>query len=75
MLAGAIAKPVPAPVPGIESSPPVLALAPPPPPAPPDSPLSATVEAFKPPQGEPISRAHLRVVEPRHKGARFGGTL
>lgn len=77
VLAGAMEKsasPEPAPAPSVESVPPVLALAPPVP-SPPESPLSSTAEAFKPRQGEPISRAHLRVVQPRHKSVRFGGTL
>jgi hypothetical protein len=46
------------------TSPPALAA--------PESPIS-NVEAFKPRQDEPVSRAHLRVVEARDKGARFGG--
>ena len=80
MVAGITATRTPAavtPLPRIESAPPVLALAPPapPPPALPESPLSATVEAFEPWRSQPVSRSHLRVVEPRHKGARFGGTL
>lgn len=50
----------------IEATTPPLAL-----PAP-ESPIS-NVEAFKPRQEEPVFRAHLRVVQPRDKGARCGG--
>lgn len=49
----------------IEAATPPLAL-----PAP-ESPIS-NVEAFKPRKEEPVSRAHLRVVQPRDKCARFG---
>ena len=65
----------PEPVQSIEGSPPLLALAPPDPtpPAPPDSPLSAKVEAIKPRSAAQMTRFQLHVVQPRHKGARWGG--
>jgi hypothetical protein len=40
-----------------------------------DNPLPAGVEALRPRGSEPISRGHLRVIQPRHKGARWGGSL
>jgi hypothetical protein len=78
LVAGITAKRAePEPVPSIEGSAPVLALAPPEPtpPAPSDSPLSGNVEAFKPRRSEPVTHSHLRVVEPRNKSARWGGAL
>jgi hypothetical protein len=41
----------------------------------PQSPQPAKVEALKPRRAEPVSRCHLRVVQPRHRGARFGGAF
>lgn len=61
----------------IEGNAPLLALAPPDPtpPAPPDSPLSANVEAFKPRRPEPVMHSHLRVVQSHHNGPRWGGAV
>jgi hypothetical protein len=78
VLTAAMAKRAePEPVQSIESSAPLLALPKPDPtpPSPPDSPLSGKVEAFKPRRPEQVSRAHLRVVEPRNKSARWGGAM
>ena len=78
LVAGITAKRAePEPVQSIEGSAPLLALAPPDPtpPSPPDSPLSAKVEASKPRSAAQMTRFQLHVVQPRHKGARWGGAL
>jgi hypothetical protein len=78
LVAGITAKRAePEPALSIEGSAPLLALAPPDPtpPAPPDSPLSANVETFKPRSAAQMTRSHLHVVQPRHKGARWGGAM
>jgi hypothetical protein len=73
LLTAAMAKRAePEPVQSIESSAPLLALAPPNPttaPVPPESPLSAKVEAFQPRSTAQMTRFQLHVVQPRHKGA------
>jgi hypothetical protein len=60
-----------APAPNVESAVAILAL--PPPPA--ESPQPAKVEALKPSRPASPLRAHLHVIQPRTKGARWGGAL
>jgi hypothetical protein len=70
LVAGITAKRAgPAPAAQVESSAAVLAF------PPPERPKLAKVEAIKPRRGEPVSHSHLRVVQTRRKGARFGGML